>query len=109
MTACTVGPNYRLPERAAAVDPSGQKPFVSAAGGGVSGEPLPDHWWRLYDDSRLDGFVQEGLGANRDLGAADQNLTRAVYAVYEAQSTKLPQTALSGEIGISTPPLPRTS
>jgi NodT family efflux transporter outer membrane factor (OMF) lipoprotein len=109
MTACTVGPNYRLPEHSAAVDPSAQKPFLNASDKGVSGEPLPDHWWRLYDDSRLDGFVQEGLGANRDLGAADQNLTRAVYAVYEAQSTKLPQTALSGEIGISTPPLPRTS
>jgi NodT family efflux transporter outer membrane factor (OMF) lipoprotein len=109
MTACTVGPNYRLPERAAAVDPSGQKPFVSASGGGVSSEPLPDHWWRLYDDSRLDGFVQEGLKANRDLGAAEQNLSRAAYAVYEAQSEKLPETALSGEVGISTPPLPRAS
>lgn len=109
MTACTVGPNYRLPEHAAAVDPSAQAPFVTVLDKAISGEPLPDHWWRLYDDPQLDGFVQEGLRANRDLGAADQNLVRAAYAVYEAQSARLPQTALSGELGISTPPLPRAS
>ncbi len=75
----------------------------------MSNAALPARWWRLYADPRLDDYVREGLGANRDLGAAEENLARAVYAVYEAQSAKVPATTVSGEVGISTPPLPRAS
>ncbi|MGF6652224.1 NodT family efflux transporter outer membrane factor (OMF) lipoprotein [Paraburkholderia youngii] len=109
LTACTVGPDYHVPKEALALNPGAQMPFVNASDPSLSGEPLPDHWWRLYNDQRLDSLVQEGLAANRDLGAAEQNLARAVYAVYEAKSARLPQTELSGEVGISTPPLPRAS
>jgi outer membrane protein TolC len=109
LTACTVGPDYHVPKEALALNPGAQMSFVNASDTSLSGEPLPERWWRLYNDPRLDSLVLEGLAANRDLGAAEQNLARAVYAVYEAKSAQLPQTELSGEVGISTPPLPRAS
>ncbi|PRY05992.1 efflux transporter outer membrane subunit [Paraburkholderia sp. BL25I1N1] len=109
LTACTVGPNYNVPAKATAVDPLARAPFVGAASNTVVSAPLPDHWWKLYDDARLDDLIREGLAANRDLGAAQENLARATYAVYEAESANLPSTALSGAVAVSTPPLPRAA
>ncbi|HEX7853289.1 MAG TPA: TolC family protein, partial [Sphingobium sp.] len=41
-------------------------------------EPLPDRWWRLYDNPVLDGLVTQALAANTDLRVADANLERTL-------------------------------
>lgn len=93
---CMVGSDYRVPERAVANAPSANGRFVNAGETGLSEEPLPDHWWRLYDDARLDGYVQEALAANTDLRAADANLRRATAAIREAEAGLTVSTTLSG-------------
>src|SRR5262249_11554991 len=60
--------------------------------------PLPDHWWRLYDDSRLDGYIRQALGANTDLRAAAANLERANAAIREAQAAQTPGTRVQASI-----------
>ncbi|MBH0113872.1 efflux transporter outer membrane subunit [Novosphingobium sp. YJ-S2-02] len=80
----TAGPDYRPPEAAVANLPGAQGNFDSAEGDAFSQAPLPDHWWRLYDDPRLDALVEEALAANADLRVAEANLERAQAAVREA-------------------------
>ena len=57
--------------------------------------PPPDAWWRLYNDPRLDDLVQEALKANRDLAAADANLTAARAAVAAVHARRYPSTEVS--------------
>ncbi len=83
LMACAVGPNYRPPTL-----PSGaQAPLVSRDSRLETPTLPPDAWWRLYSDSRLDALVGEAFAANRDLRAADANLTaaRAVLAAVHAE------------------------
>jgi outer membrane protein TolC len=39
--------------------------------------PVPNDWWRLYDDPALDRLVQASLAANADLRVAYANLDGA--------------------------------
>ncbi len=101
LAACTAGPDYRMPEHAMAKAPSANGPFASGHEAAFANAPLPDHWWRLYDDPRLDGYVKEALAANTDLRAADANLKRATAVVREAEVARLPVATLSGSGGVA--------
>lgn len=82
--ACrTVGPDYHLPAEAAINRGGAQAAFLDSGSARVApGQPLPERWWSLYDDPRLDALVQRALAANAGLKAASANLERAT-AVYE--------------------------
>jgi NodT family efflux transporter outer membrane factor (OMF) lipoprotein len=95
---CTVGPNYHLPARATANAPDANGAFVNGGEGAFTQAPLPDHWWRLYDDLRLDSYVREALAANTDLRAADANLRRATFAIREAQAAQTVGTSVLGSV-----------
>lgn len=100
LAACTAGPDYHLPETAAARRPSANAPFIGSDEAVVSAAPLPDHWWRLYDDARLDRYVTEALAANTDLRVADANLRRVTFVVREAEAGREPVTTLSASSGL---------
>ncbi|WP_395396117.1 efflux transporter outer membrane subunit (plasmid) [Novosphingobium sp. BL-8A] len=72
-----VGPDYHVPKSAAINMDSAQGPFISAARL-AKPEPLPDHWWELYNDPVLDGLVAQALKANTDLRSAEANLERSM-------------------------------
>jgi NodT family efflux transporter outer membrane factor (OMF) lipoprotein len=95
---CTVGPNYHRPAHATANAPGANGAFVNSGEAAFAQAPLPDHWWRLYDDSRLDSYVQEALAANTDLRAADANLRRATFAIREAQAAQTVRTSVLGSV-----------
>ncbi len=101
LTSCTAGPDYRLPTHAVAATTSANQPFASAHESVFSPEPLPPHWWQLYQDPQLDRYVTEGLAANYDLRAADANLRQATFIVREAEAGRLPTTTLSATAGLS--------
>lgn len=78
LSACgAVGPDYRLPEDAAARRAEAQAPFDLAANPAVSEAALPDDWWKLYDDPLLDRLIAEALAKNTDIRVAYHNLRRA--------------------------------
>lgn len=52
----------------------------------------PDQWWRLYQDSTLDGLLQEAFTANTDLMAAEANLTAARAVLAAARAGRYPGT-----------------
>ncbi len=110
LAACTAGPNYHVPDNAMAKAPSANRAFVSGDEPAYAQAALPDHWWKLYDDPRLDGYVEEALKANTDLRAADANLREASYVVREAEAGRTIQTSITAgaqasRVGFfSTPP-----
>lgn len=97
LAACVAGPDYRMPSGAVAALPAAGAPFLGQADAGVTRQPLPPHWWRLYDDARLDAYVEEALAANTDLRAAQANLQRAAAVVREAQAAGSVRTGVSGQ------------
>lgn len=97
-----VGPDYRVPPEAIAVQPAAAQPFGGAATGDgtapavFASAPLPDHWWRLYRDDRLDALVQEALAHNTDLRQAAANLERAQALQDEAAGAARPVASVNG-------------
>ncbi|MQY50216.1 efflux transporter outer membrane subunit [Rhodocyclus gracilis] len=88
--ACAVGPHYVAPPLPA----SAAQPFISA-GATASAAPLPERWWRLYDDPVLDALVQRAFAANTDLRIATANLERERAVLAAAAVARLPATQLS--------------
>jgi NodT family efflux transporter outer membrane factor (OMF) lipoprotein len=86
LAGCTSGPDYRIPEQAIALAPGAKQPFVGASNAAYAQASLPDQWWKLYDDPRLNTFVVEALKANTDLRAADANLRLASAVVQETEA-----------------------
>ncbi|MYL98589.1 efflux transporter outer membrane subunit [Novosphingobium sp. FGD1] len=102
LSACaTAGPDYHPPENSVAVTPGAQGPFASVNGPAFSQESLPDRWWSLYRDERLDGLVQQALAANADLRQAEANLERAQAVVAEATAGRQITTSVTGGVDVS--------
>lgn len=103
LAACTTaGPDYRPPASSAATTAAAQGDFHSATGPLIAGEvPLPDHWWRLYDDPRLDTLIEQALAANADLRVADANLTRARAVLQEAEAASSVSTVVEGGLSLA--------
>lgn len=90
--ACTLGPNFKP----APTPPSAAGKYIAADSIAVSSTPLPEKWWRLYDDAALDALIGEALVANTDLRVATANLRRARAILSETRSQRLPSTTISG-------------
>lgn len=65
--------------------------------------PVPDDWWRLYDDPALDLLVRSALAANADLRVAYANLDGARAALRQARAARLPQTTIESALSIDNP------
>ncbi|SPD67871.1 RND transporter (plasmid) [Cupriavidus taiwanensis] len=92
LSACTtVGPDYRVPDHAAVRATAANGPLQGAQAPDVAIAPVPDDWWRLYDDERLDRLVTKALAANTDIRAAGANLRRALALLHEVEAENLPQ------------------
>lgn len=99
----TAGPDYARPDTAAVNLPAARGAFASGNEKAFAQADLPDHWWRLYGDARLDGFVAEALAANADLRAADANLRRADAVVDEALAGRTLSTVIGGGSSLDRP------
>jgi NodT family efflux transporter outer membrane factor (OMF) lipoprotein len=104
LSACaTAGPHYRPPERSAATLPAATGAFASAQGAGFSQEALPERWWHLYTDPRLDSLVEQALAANADLAQASANVERAQAVLREAEAGRTVSTDVSAGGTLSRP------
>ena len=83
-----VGPNYTLPDKAVIKAPDAQGPFLSG-GVAVTADAPPDHWWKLFDDPRLDALIEKALAGNTDLRVAQANLERSEALLAETRSSPL--------------------
>lgn len=94
-SACVVGPNYRPP--AVQQPPRGELAELQRAPAAATAAPLPDRWWRLYDDPALDRLVGEALAHNTSIREAAANLQRARAVLSEQRGARLPSTDLSSQ------------
>ena len=93
--ACVVGPNYRVPDNAMIKVDSANASFVGAADDpALAQSPVPQNWWRLYDEPRLDGLIAAALAANTDLRAANGALARSEALLVEARTRRQPNIAI---------------
>jgi len=97
IAGCVAGPDYRVPSDAIAHRPDVAAPFLGQDDAGVVRQDLPLHWWRLYQDPRLDSYVVEALAANADLRVAEANLRRASAILQEAEAGRTVSTTVSGQ------------
>jgi len=114
--ACTtVGPDYRLPETALVKDPAASAALVDRENHAATNEPVPDDWWRLYNDPNVDELVKRALVANTSLRVAAANLQRTIENYHEVEAENLLQgginattqrTQLSGESFLLTKKVP---
>ncbi|WP_016782975.1 efflux transporter outer membrane subunit [Pseudomonas fragi] len=80
-----LGPDYQLPKDAAMQRPDLQGQ-LAGEGANVVSAPVPDDWWKLYQDPKLNELVRQALASNTDLRVAAANLSRARAQVEQAQS-----------------------
>jgi multidrug efflux system outer membrane protein len=99
----TAGPDYRPPAQSVANEPAATGAFMSGRGKAFTDAPLPDHWWRLYADPRLDSLVEQALAANADLRVADANLRRADAIVRETQGARAISTSIGSNDTLARP------
>lgn len=91
LSACAVGPNYKVPTPVAA----GQGAFVSTETSVATTDAPRGDWWRLFEDPTIDALVQEALIANKDVAVAAANLSRVRAVLSETRSGLLPSTTTS--------------
>lgn len=95
LAACAVGPDYRKP----CVPDAISKAFITRAKGVDPAAPLPDDWWRLYNDPVLDDLIAKAFAANTDLRVARANLKQAWAVLEEYRGKRFASTTLSGSTG----------
>lgn len=104
-----VGPNYQTPSTAVLNSPAASAPFLSAAEQATastapgarpqalfSSQPLPAHWWRLYQDPQLDRLIDQALAHNTDLRQAAANLERVQALQAEVDDSRRPHLSVNG-------------
>ncbi len=98
LTGCmTVGPDYAIPENATINNPGASEPFAAAEKNVYEQEPLPEHWWKLYDDPVLTLLIEKALVANTDLRVAAANLARARAVLEEAEMGTVPTVSIDSQ------------
>lgn len=100
LAGCVAGPDYAPPENSAAATASAKGPFVAGNDPAFSQDPLPERWWRLYDDPLLDALVEQTLEANASLRAADANLRKADAVVRETAGQKALGTSVLADVDL---------
>ncbi|MDE1168771.1 MAG: efflux transporter outer membrane subunit [Pseudomonas sp.] len=86
LSACQmVGPDYHSPKDGAINRPDFQGNLAEQNSNVVSA-PVPQDWWRLYQDPRLDQLVRQAIASSTDLRVAAANLSRARAQIEEAQA-----------------------
>jgi outer membrane protein, multidrug efflux system len=98
LTACTVGPDYKIPSSAMIKSPAAQGHFVSGQDAALSSDNLPSQWWHMYQDPKLDAYIAEALNANTDLRMAEANLERSYAELRETRAQKQPSVSFNGQM-----------
>jgi outer membrane protein, multidrug efflux system len=101
VSGCMVGPSYHVPQSALINSSAVRQSFVAGRDPAISDAPAPQSWWHLYEDHRLDEWVEEALRSNTDLRKADANLEKSRAALKETQSLRQPSVAVSAGVQYS--------
>jgi multidrug efflux system outer membrane protein len=96
VSCTTVGPNYHRASQAAINQPSANGAFLSGHESAFVNDPVPNEWWKLYQDPVLNDLIQQTLVANTDLRIAAARLAKAQSSLDYADAGRRPTTTLEG-------------
>lgn len=86
LSACQmVGPDYHTPEEAA-LNRADLQGALAEGDSNVVSAPVPQDWWKLYHDPRLDALVRQAMASNTDLRVAAANIARSRAQIEQAQA-----------------------
>ena len=91
--SCKLGPDFKLPAA------SGGSQWKETRD--TSGEPLPDEWWKLCRDAKLNQLVERSLAANHDLAAAKARVETARALVGVDRARLFPTLNLATSAGVN--------
>ncbi|MBB6182543.1 efflux transporter outer membrane subunit [Pseudorhizobium flavum] len=91
LSGCVVGPDHAAPEIAL---PAKFAEGSSSSNGDVSRLT----WWTAFNDSRLNGYVQQGLSQNLDVLQALERINQAEANVVQAGAGGLPSLDFGAEV-----------
>ena len=83
LSGCVVGPEHSEPEIALPAQ------FVEGSASS-NGDVSAHAWWTAFNDSRLNGYVEQGLSQNLDVLQALERINQAEAAVAQAGAGALP-------------------
>jgi multidrug efflux system outer membrane protein len=86
ISACSFAPKYHRPEL----------PMPQAFTVAASDSTIPDRWWTLFGDTRLDSLVGEALANNQDLAAAAARVEQSRAIAGVAKAALYPEVTASG-------------
>jgi len=92
LTACTVGPDYRVPQVALPDTFASSDAVVSMDGMAPGSAELEQEFWKSFQDPLLDELVERALDANHDIRIAQARLREARAVRGEAQLDVAPAT-----------------
>lgn len=88
LAACTRQPAPAEPPAALLANPLASVPA------GVSQQPLPEQWWALFQDPKLNHWVQQALTHNQDLAQAEANVQAMLAGIGEFDARRWPSTSM---------------
>lgn len=90
LSGCVVGPDHTPPQIAL--------PAKFGEGSKTSnGDVAKNAWWTAFNDSRLNGYVDQGLGQNLDILQALERINQAQANVVSAGAGSLPSLDLASQ------------
>lgn len=91
--SCTLGPDFKAPP------PQGGTAWKQPAS--LAKDRVPDTWWRLFGDPKLNALVDRALTANQDLAAARARVETARALVGVDRARLFPTLDLTGSSDIT--------
>ena len=91
--SCMLGPDFQLPGASGGTRWKESKSTVAT--------PLPDNWWRLFNDRELTRLVDRALAANNDLATAKARVETSRALVGLDRAKLFPTLDLTGSAGIN--------
>ncbi|MEO9132418.1 MAG: efflux transporter outer membrane subunit [Sphingomonas sp.] len=92
-SACTVGPDYHLPETP--VPPAYGEPQTQISMPGAAIDPA--RWWSAFGDPQLDGLVERALKDNPDIAVAVSRVRQARLQEIGARAAGKPTVAAAAD------------
>lgn len=95
LTACAVGPDYARPEAAFSNEFKEAKGWKPAQPRDTA---LPQTWWRIFEDPKLNELEEQVAAANQSVAQAEAQYRQAQHLVQSSQSSLLPVATLTGQV-----------
>lgn len=107
-SGCSVGPNFSTPE---APEASGYTPenvsMISENAGGniklVKGGEIPEKWWEVFHNKKLNGLITNAIAHNQTLEAAEASIRVAYFNAEAQKGFFLPQIGLTPSVSANLP------